>query len=70
MHQLHNTDTIPSGSIPSTDNLLDVTVDEYLSEVSTDSTVPNDIDDLMDWVFGAEDKDTTSDSGSDNDEED
>ncbi len=38
-------------------SLLDVTVKEYLDEVShTDSTgnnvIPDGIDDLMDWVFG------------------
>ena len=40
-------------------NLLDVTLDEYLNEVSTTNTdstiIPEDVDDLMDWVFGVED---------------
>lgn len=39
--------------------------DKYLSEVNTESinSLPDDVDDdLMDWIFGVEDTETTSDS--------
>ena len=47
-------------------NLLHITVDEYLDEVSnkTNSTghevIPDDMEDLMDWVFGEDEENTIS----------
>ena len=36
------------------EDLLDIVVDEYLAEVTGDSTgIPDDANDIVDWVFGA-----------------
>ena len=37
-------------------DLLNIVVDEYLAEVTGESTgVPDDANDIMDWMFGCED---------------
>ena len=38
------------------EDLLDIVVDEYLAELNDESTgVPDDANDIMDWVFGDKD---------------
>ena len=38
------------------EDLLNIVVDEYLAEVTGESTgVPDDTNNIMDWVFGCED---------------
>ncbi len=37
------------------DELLDIVVDEYLTEVTRESSdVPDEANDILDWVFGSE----------------
>lgn len=39
------------------DEVLDIIVEEYLNEVTTDPpSIPDDADDLMDWIFGENSK--------------
>ena len=46
------TNTLTTGN----EDLLDIVVDKYLAEVTGESTgVPDDANDIMDWVFGCED---------------
>ncbi len=37
------------------DSLLELTVDEYLED-SPDDAIPDDVEDLLDWVFGDQDR--------------
>ena len=49
LYQLHK-------HIDQGEDLLDIVVDEYLAEVTGVSTgLPDDANDIMDWVFGCED---------------
>ncbi len=37
------------------DELLDIVVDEFLTEVTRESSdVPDEANDILDWVFGSE----------------
>lgn len=52
-HNLSNDET--KVSVTGNEELLDIVVDEYLAEVAGESIdVPDEANDILDWVFGSE----------------